>query len=579
MPITPSYPGLYIEEIPSNSHTITAAPTSITVFIGYTHPFQTQQWGVPVEIFSFSDYERFFGGFFNSSWFNADEQAGLFSDVAMAVYQFFQNGGSQAYVVGLQSSQMPAASQLYDPDNWPSLTIADAEFQALVAVDDLYQLTIEISNVTNAVSSPPAPLTADLTITYQPRSTTSSPVGSKILVETYPRVNFQLPQPGSPPPAGSVFAVIQGTSKLVGVAPAASVTSPPTTVAEFDLELPSPLSSPPSTPILLSFASMGPPPQGTPDALNANIFAAGDFTLAMQPDSALDKLAIFNLLVLPGVTEAAVLATASSFSLTKRAFFIMDPPPNDTADGSGGTTSIGDDLTNSLAKSKNSALYFPYLQSNHPLTGEVLNIPPSGTVAGIFAEIDQNRGVWKAPAGLETLLNNVTDVIQASAPGVTPITYSGQMTDQRQGVLNLQGVNCIRNFPAIGPVVFGARTTVSANLAFQDWKYVPVRRMALFLEQTLYANLGWVVFEPNDEPLWLAIRSSIESFMLGLFRQHAFQGDTPSQAFQVKCDAQTTTQDDINNGIVNIVVAFAPLKPAEFVVIQITQLAGQTQTS
>jgi phage tail sheath protein FI len=198
----------------------------------------------------------------------------------------------------------------------------------------------------------------------------------------------------------------------------------------------------------------------------------------------------------------------------------------------------------------------------------VVCIPPSGTVAGIFSEIDQNRGVWKAPAGLETLLTNVTDV----AP-------SGRMTDQRQGVLNPQGINCIRNFPGIGPVVFGARTSVSANSSFQEWKYVPVRRMALFLEQTLYANLGWVVFEPNADPLWTAIRSSIESFMLGLFKQGAFQGDTPSDAFQVKCDNQTTTQDDINNGIVNIVVAFAPLQPAEFVVIQIAQMAGQTQTS
>jgi phage tail sheath protein FI len=108
---------------------------------------------------------------------------------------------------------------------------------------------------------------------------------------------------------------------------------------------------------------------------------------------------------------------------------------------------------------------------------------------------------------------------------------------------------------------------------------VPVRRMALFLEQTLYANLGWVIFEPNDEPLWTAIKTSIEAFMLGLFRQGAFQGDTPSKAFLVKCDDQTTTQDDINNGIVNIVVGFAPLKPAEFVIIKISQLAGQSQTS
>ena len=136
----------------------------------------------------------------------------------------------------------------------------------------------------------------------------------------------------------------------------------------------------------------------------------------------------------------------------------------------------------------------------------------------------------------------------------------------------------MRNFPGIGPVVWGARTSISENMAYQQWKYVPVRRMALFLEQSLYATLGWVVFEPNDEPLWTSIVTSIQAFMLGLFRQGAFQGRTPSQAFQVKCDSSTTTQADIDNGIVNIVVAFAPLKPAEFVVIQIAQLAGQAQT-
>ena len=218
-----------------------------------------------------------------------------------------------------------------------------------------------------------------------------------------------------------------------------------------------------------------------------------------------------------------------------------------------------------IPRSANSALYFPYLTTNDPVTGLAsdpwqsnppipFEMPPSGTVAGIYASTDTSRGVWKAPAGLATTLTNVNGVVER-----------GQMTDQRQGVLNRMGVNCIRSFPGMGPVVWGARTSISANPAFQQWKYVPVRRMALFLEQTLYANLGWVVFEPNDEPLWTAIRTSIESFMLGLFRQGAFQGSTPSEAFQVKCDNQTTTQDDINNGVVNIVVAFAPLKPAEFV--------------
>src|SRR5207237_30011 len=155
----------------------------------------------------------------------------------------------------------------------------------------------------------------------------------------------------------------------------------------------------------------------------------------------------------------------------------------------------------------------------------------------------------------------------------------GRMTDMRQGVLNRIAVNCLRSFPGVGTVVFGARTLVGAtdNTTFQQWRYVPVRRMALFIEQTLYRNLGWVVFEPNDDPLWVAIRTSIGNFMLSLFQQGAFQGDKPSQAFQVKCDSTTTTQTDIGLGIVNIIVAFAPLKPAEFVIVKIAQLAGQTQ--
>lgn len=151
------------------------------------------------------------------------------------------------------------------------------------------------------------------------------------------------------------------------------------------------------------------------------------------------------------------------------------------------------------------------------------------------------------------------------------------MTDPRQGVLNPLGVNCLRQFPNVGTVVFGARTLVT--LTDELWRYVPVKRTALFIEQSLLSSLKWVIFEPNAPPLWSAISMSINAFMLGLFKQGAFQPDTPSQAFKVQCDGQTTTQTDIDNGVVNILVGFAPLKPAEFVVITIAQLAGQTQTS
>ena len=180
-----------------------------------------------------------------------------------------------------------------------------------------------------------------------------------------------------------------------------------------------------------------------------------------------------------------------------------------------------------------------------------------------MARTDAERGVWKAPAGQE-----------ADDRGRRP-ELAVTLTDRENGQLNPLGVNCIRTFPVIGNVVWGARTLDGADALASEWKYVPVRRLALFLEESLYRGTQWVVFEPNDEPLWAQIRLNVGAFMQNLFRQGAFQGTTPREAYFVKCDKETTTQNDINLGIVNILVGFAPLKPAEFVIIRIQQMAGQ----
>jgi phage tail sheath protein FI len=184
-------------------------------------------------------------------------------------------------------------------------------------------------------------------------------------------------------------------------------------------------------------------------------------------------------------------------------------------------------------------------------------------VAGVLARTDATRGVWKAPAGLDAGVNGVSEL-------------KAKLTDGENGILNPLGVNCLRTFPNAGTVVWGARTLQGADSLASEWKYVPVRRTALFLEESLFRGTQWVVFEPNDAPLWAQIRLNVGAFMNNLFRQGAFAGTTPREAFFVKCDAETTTQDDVNLGIVNIVVGFAPLKPAEFVVIRLQQLAGQT---
>jgi uncharacterized protein len=220
----------------------------------------------------------------------------------------------------------------------------------------------------------------------------------------------------------------------------------------------------------------------------------------------------------------------------------------------------------SVTHHKNAAAYFPRLKLADPLRESRLRgFAPSGVIAGLFARMDATRGVWKAPAGVDATLS-----------GVQELAYA--MTDAENGVLNPLGLNCLRIFPIYGPVSWGARTLVGADAQASEWKYVPVRRLALFLEESLFRGTKWVVFEPNDEPLWAQIRLNIGAFMQNLFRQGAFQGTSPREAYFVKCDKETTTQADRNLGIVNIEVGFAPLKPAEFVVITIQQIAGDLQT-
>ena len=216
-------------------------------------------------------------------------------------------------------------------------------------------------------------------------------------------------------------------------------------------------------------------------------------------------------------------------------------------------------------RSKNAAVFFPRLRLPNPKSdNQLADFAPCGAVAGVFARTDAQYGVWKAPAGLG-----------ATLVGVPQLSVS--LTDRENGELNPLGLNCLRVMPAAGPVVWGARTLQGDDRLASEWKYIPVRRLALFIEESLYRGTQWVVFEPNDEPLWAQIRLNIGAFMHNLFRQGAFQGRTPKEAYLVKCDRETTTQNDIDQGIVNIVVGFSPLKPAEFVIIKIQQLAGQIQ--
>jgi phage tail sheath protein FI len=247
---------------------------------------------------------------------------------------------------------------------------------------------------------------------------------------------------------------------------------------------------------------------------------------------------------------------------------IVDPPSawgkkkeTAAAEAKKGLNDLG--LTGVAAR--NAALYFPRVIKADPEREDQLDtFVPCGIVAGLMARTDTQRGVWKAPAGVDASLNGIRGL-------------EANLTNEENGMLNPLGINCLRNFPIIGNIVWGARTLRGADQLADEYKYVPVRRLALFLEESLYRGTQWVVFEPNDEPLWAQIRLNIGAFMHNLFRQGAFQGATPREAYFVKCDSETTTQNDINLGIVNIVVGFAPLKPAEFVIIKIQQMTGQIE--
>jgi uncharacterized protein len=292
---------------------------------------------------------------------------------------------------------------------------------------------------------------------------------------------------------------------------------------------------------------------------------------------ALEDVDLFNILCLPrtGVVDPdaenpiaeneafAVMSAALSYCEQRRAFYIIDAPQGYTTPAAIRNWMAG---TTGAPRHRNAAIYYPRVQVPDPLNEfRLRSIGASGTIAGLYARIDSTRGVWKAPAGTEASLRNVAE-----------LEYP--LTDSENGSLNPLGINSLRTFPVFGTIAWGARTLEGADAQASEWKYVPVRRLALFLEESLFRGTQWVVFEPNDEPLWAQIRLNIGAFMHNLFRQGAFQGSTPQEAYFVRCDSETTTQNDINNGIVNIVVGFAPLRPAEFVIISIQQIAGNIET-
>lgn len=511
MPPTLTYPGVYIEEVPSGVRTLTGVATSITAFVGRALRGPVNR---PVTVNSYGDYERIFGGL----W--------LESAMSFAVRDFFLNGGSQAVIVRLVRNATSARVAITgnplnldaaNPGAWGNGLRATVDHETRdPANTDLFNLTVSDADGRREVH----------------RNLSVNPADSRF-----------------------VARVLSEASDLVRV----EVDGNGDPVVSADQ---------PDAGDFTATADSG----DDGDVLTDDEFTEGaGLETNKEGLYALERADLFNLLCIPpyredGDIDAAILGPVAAYCERRRAFLIVDPPTSwttkDAAKGDGVSTGVAVLGTNS----KNAAVYFPRLRKPNPLRDNQLeDFAPCGAVAGVMARTDATRGIWKAPAGLE-----------ATLVGVPQLSVS--LTDAENGELNPLGVNCLRTMPAAGRVVWGARTLQGNDRLGSEWKYLPVRRLALFLEESLYRGTQWAVFEGNDEPLWSQLRLNIGAFMQNLFRQGAFQGRSPREAYFVKCDRETTTQNDINLGIVNIVVGFAPLKPAEFVVIKIQQMAGQIET-
>jgi phage tail sheath protein FI len=685
MSVSVTYPGVYIQELPSGVRTIIGVATSIGAFVD---AFPSGPLNNAVQVLSFADFETQFGGL----------AAG--SEASYAIQQFFLNGGNEAYVVRVTAAgvtpssgtastpavaaaiglQNQAAGSLVliataaagatnnvpnlDPGSWGNSLRLDVDYGT---TDPTKQFNLTVTQVTttgsvttvvakevylNLVIDPSQPNDAAATVnaasqlialTEASSSTGQRPAQTGTASAPITNASATTSPFGVAP--GDTFTVnLTNAAGTTAIGTTAGLPSAPADLGSLASALQSQIqalkytSGPKNGMVALSNASVSVVGSasgtayivvksgtaagdsltftgtlatklgfaaGTENvqqyALGAGAFAAqalpgsnqqagsdgtwdptkppAQWTTAAgialgligDPNAktgiyALLDVDLFNILCIPATinlsdTDVASVATAATaLCETRRAMYLLDVP-GDVPDT---VPKIMTWLDNYAGlRSPNGALYFPRTDIPDPLNQlRLRKVAPSGTIAGLWARTDGSRGVWKAPAGTAATLTNVQQ-----------LEY--KLTDPENGVLNPLAINCLRTFPIYGPVCWGARTLNGADQMADQWKYIPIRRLALYIEESLYRGTQWAVFEPNDTPLWAQLRLNVGTFMQTLFRQGAFQGSTPTQAYFVLCDATTNPQASINQGIVNIVVGFAPLVPAEFVIISIQQMAGQ----
>lgn len=634
------HPGVYVEEIPSGAKPIEGVGTSTAAFVGYTTKGPMAE---PTLIFKWDAYDDQFGGLRDTGKSAQGDPMGF------AVYNFFLNGGTTAYIVRVtvEDSADPAVGFLVNPhdssqiikfsstnagewgndlelrfalkddsathftlkvgvlddeaefkeiERFTDLTVVDdsaADFieskvndaSQLVQVEvkdispylqgvsisqDLSALT-DFSGLNDKTMTITVDTSADRTVTFA----TDDFNGATTLAEVATKIQLQV--------RGSVVANAAVRDFTCAVKNAQLVLTSGTHLATSAVVVTGPGNgTDASIDLLLGVANDGTEQTGQ-ESLNLLLAAAANEvslsggTNGTLPDkaaydsvfSAFEKYRDISIICLPGQTwnsageQAIIDAAVAHAEKMKSRMVIIDPPVGTELKTEKSVVDLG------FKPKTYSVVYYPWTKVANPFYNAETNpgvpvtvlVGPSSFAAGIWAKIDGRRGVWKAPAGVET-----------SLLGVAGLQYL--VEDGEQDSLNPLGINCLRRMPGFGPVVWGTRTL--ATKADPEWRYLPVRRTAIMIEQSIFNGIQWAVFEPNNHNLWASLRANVGSFMDGLFRAGAFQGEKASDGYFVRCGlGDTMTQGDIDRGQVIVIVGFAPLKPAEFVIVRIQQKVAQ----
>lgn len=589
-------PGVYVEEFESGSRPMEGVSTSTAGFIGLAEKGTVE--GLPELMTNAADFQRKFGGYLSQNEF------GDYRYLAYAVEHFFINGGGRCYVMRVAPSDAKASRNFTDetkdkavlcisaknPGIWgdkvrvklyPSSkaktqvykVIADpasSEVQYVVkngagfnpgdvvmyydgekgeheystvksSQDNILTLTAPLTAGEGAVDNALLPKRVLTTCEF------SMQVVYKDTIEMYENVSLNVAESNFVEKAVSksnIISVTVNSQDVTSVPPFKVVT----TKEEFEKAADSEKIELNSEIIALSAGSNG----------SVKNITAADFMGKDDGPGKRSGIKAFidndevSLMAVPGVSDADVqlFLVAHCESLASR-FAVLDIPRE--------KKTVADVQTHrNIFDSNFAAMYNPWLQVFDPLEKRNIFIPPSGSVLGIYARVDNSRGVHKAPAN---------EVIRACSG------LDCQYNKGEQDILNPKGVNLIRYFTGEGIRVWGARTCTSNSL----WKYINVRRLFIYLEESIKKNTNWVVFEPNDQGLWDRVQRTIENFLSTVWRNGALMGTTPAEAFFVKVDRTTMSQDDIDNGRLICVIGVAPVKPAEFVIFRITQKTGDQQ--